>query len=216
MKMNLGEWVRSARQHKGMTQERLGELLHLTKGNISAWEKGRHEPSYDRLVEIAAITGYSLPAPDGPTGASWPLSDELLSALGHASPEILAMVENQSRVAVGLRTIEPGDSFTSGMDAAATFDATMQPDLGDARNEQSLDRGAAFDPDQELREALQGLARQLKRMSPTQRQAMVAELRKLGGTSTWGETRAKTPEELGEQTIDQDAPRRRQTRRVSR
>ncbi|UGA38209.1 helix-turn-helix domain-containing protein [Chromobacterium haemolyticum] len=44
-----------------MTQERLGEAVNKTKGNISAWEKGRHEPSFDQIEAISRITGYPMP-----------------------------------------------------------------------------------------------------------------------------------------------------------
>lgn len=54
----LGEWVRQARRHWGKSQEALGEALSVTKGNVSAWENGRHAPSYQQILEISRITGY--------------------------------------------------------------------------------------------------------------------------------------------------------------
>ncbi|MGR2664297.1 helix-turn-helix transcriptional regulator [Chromobacterium haemolyticum] len=62
--MRLSEWVRAARQHAHLTQERLGELVNKTKGNISAWENGRHEPSFDQIESISRITGYPMPVSD--------------------------------------------------------------------------------------------------------------------------------------------------------
>lgn len=59
--MELKEWIKAARLHKGFTQEQLGVELDLTKGNISGWENGRHEPSYHQLLKIQHITGYPLP-----------------------------------------------------------------------------------------------------------------------------------------------------------
>ena len=209
-----------ARERQDISQEELARRAGVSQGTIGNIESGiRKNPR--ELLAIAAAVGVQplwLKSKKGPVTArvGWPLSDELLSALEHSEIATRLLVENQARLAVGLPTLSSADSLVSGMDAPATFDATTQPDSGDARNEQSLDRGGEFDPDQELRAAIHRLARQLKTMSPTQRQAMVAELRKLEGTSTWGETRGKTPEELGEQTIDQDAPRRSQTKKVSR
>lgn len=58
--MNLNEWVKAARQHAKLTQEQLGERLSLTKGNISGWENGRHQPSFDQVQRIAEITGYTM------------------------------------------------------------------------------------------------------------------------------------------------------------
>jgi phage repressor protein C with HTH and peptisase S24 domain len=58
--MQLKEWVREARKHKGWTQEQLGDAMGVTKGNVSGWENARHEPGYAQLVKIASVTGYSL------------------------------------------------------------------------------------------------------------------------------------------------------------
>lgn len=34
--------------------------MGVTKGNVSGWENGRHEPGYSQLSKIAQLTGYSL------------------------------------------------------------------------------------------------------------------------------------------------------------
>ncbi|MFT3720396.1 helix-turn-helix transcriptional regulator [Pseudorhodoferax sp.] len=59
--MNIKDWVRSARQHAGLTQAQLGEALNVTKGNVSGWENGRHNPSYEQIRAIAQRTGVPLP-----------------------------------------------------------------------------------------------------------------------------------------------------------
>lgn len=61
--MKISNWVKSARDHAKLTQTQLGEPMGLTKGNVSAWEKGRHEPSFDQLKRIAEITSYPEPLP---------------------------------------------------------------------------------------------------------------------------------------------------------
>lgn len=53
-------WVKEARAYGKLTQEKLGELLNLTKSNISAWENARHEPSYAQLRTISSMTGFPL------------------------------------------------------------------------------------------------------------------------------------------------------------
>jgi len=58
--VELKVWIREARKHKGWTQEQLGEALGVTKGNVSGWENGRHEPGYSQLAKIAQETGYPL------------------------------------------------------------------------------------------------------------------------------------------------------------
>jgi transcriptional regulator with XRE-family HTH domain len=59
--MSLSVWVKAARQHGNLTQQALGDALGLSKQNVNAWEKGRHEPGFGQLVKIAQITGLQLP-----------------------------------------------------------------------------------------------------------------------------------------------------------
>jgi transcriptional regulator with XRE-family HTH domain len=58
--VQLNEWIKAARKRAELTQEQLGERLDVTKGNVSAWENGRHQPSYSQLKRIEEITGYPL------------------------------------------------------------------------------------------------------------------------------------------------------------
>lgn len=67
--MDIAKWVRAARSHKGWTQTALGEKLSVTKGNVSGWENGHHEPGFNQVLKIAAETGY--PIDPGP-GDGWP------------------------------------------------------------------------------------------------------------------------------------------------
>lgn len=73
-RMDIGDWIRSARKMAGVNQEQLGEALGVTKGNVSAWENNRHEPSYSQMLKIAERAGWKIPLPGAPTtaGASWP------------------------------------------------------------------------------------------------------------------------------------------------
>ncbi|NYT25905.1 helix-turn-helix transcriptional regulator [Alcaligenaceae bacterium] len=87
--MELNEWIKAARLSKKLTQDQLAEALDLTKGNVSAWEVGRHEPSYGTLVKIIEITGFNGPLPGlgAPivTESEWPfqkVSKEKVVALG--------------------------------------------------------------------------------------------------------------------------------------
>lgn len=77
--MEIKEWVRAARKHKDWTQEQLGDAMGVTKGNVSGWENGRHEPGYSQLARIAQITGFPLsqmdvgarpPQPGGPSAVA--------------------------------------------------------------------------------------------------------------------------------------------------
>jgi transcriptional regulator with XRE-family HTH domain len=74
MEMNINtviaKWVRSAREHAGLSGDQLGTKLALelgtergnTKANISHWENERHQPSMLQMLAVAKITGLRLPA----------------------------------------------------------------------------------------------------------------------------------------------------------
>lgn len=62
--MKVSEWVLAARKHARLSQEKLGEHLGKTKGNVSAWENDRHQPSFVQLRRIAAFTNYPLDKAD--------------------------------------------------------------------------------------------------------------------------------------------------------
>lgn len=71
-RMEIRNWIRAARKKAALTQEQLGERLGVTKGNVSAWENGRHEPSYAQIQEISALAKY--PMPDAQAGEAGPPS----------------------------------------------------------------------------------------------------------------------------------------------
>lgn len=61
MSIDLPKWIRDGRKSKGLTQERLAEGLGLIKQTISHWETGRHAPSYQQVLELAAVFGCQMP-----------------------------------------------------------------------------------------------------------------------------------------------------------
>ncbi len=58
----IAAWVKTARAKSGSSQEALAFELGVTKGNVSAWENGRHKPKLEQVLAIAKITGHALPA----------------------------------------------------------------------------------------------------------------------------------------------------------
>jgi len=65
--MEIGKWVKAARDSRDWSQEELAHQLGRTKANISGWENGRHEPSFGQIMRIAELTGYPL------ADLAWPL-----------------------------------------------------------------------------------------------------------------------------------------------
>lgn len=58
--MDISEWVKAARKHKGLTQPEFAKAMQRSKANVSHWELGKHEPSLSQLKQMSQITGYSL------------------------------------------------------------------------------------------------------------------------------------------------------------
>ena len=59
--MNIGLWVKDARQHAERTQQQVADYLGLSKSNISGIEHGRHKISIERMVELGKWCNYPLP-----------------------------------------------------------------------------------------------------------------------------------------------------------
>lgn len=57
----IATFVREAREALGLSQESLGEIFGCTKGNISGWEKGLHEPRFAVLTELSKRSRVPLP-----------------------------------------------------------------------------------------------------------------------------------------------------------
>jgi|TARA_B100000676_G_scaffold300001_1_gene345084 transcriptional regulator with XRE-family HTH domain len=58
--MSFPERLKAARLALGLTQEQLGDELHVTKSTISAWENGRDSPGFRLLPKLKAVLGVSL------------------------------------------------------------------------------------------------------------------------------------------------------------
>lgn len=61
MNIDVSAWIKAARKSAGLSQEALGERLGRTKGNVSGWENGRHQPSFEQLIQISRETKHPLP-----------------------------------------------------------------------------------------------------------------------------------------------------------
>lgn len=72
--MKISQWLLKARSSAELTQTQLGDALGVTKGNVSAWENDRHEPSWSQMIKISELTGSPLPLPNtvGKNDATWP------------------------------------------------------------------------------------------------------------------------------------------------
>lgn len=101
-RMDIGEWIRTARKLAGVNQEQLGEALGVTKGNVSAWENNRHEPSYSQMLKIAERAGWKIPLPGAPvaTGTAWPFRRITAEQVAALPAEELIRAETMVEVVV--------------------------------------------------------------------------------------------------------------------
>ena len=60
MKLQIGENIRSLRKEKGITQEKLAELLGVTSQSVSRWESGAGYPDMDQLPGLASLFEVSM------------------------------------------------------------------------------------------------------------------------------------------------------------
>jgi len=87
LKEMLGARIRLARQLTGMSQRALGARLGITVQQMNKLERGRSNPSFERMMQIAQITGQSLTPfdvtndTDVPEMAATPASHEIAAIL---------------------------------------------------------------------------------------------------------------------------------------
>ena len=61
MKNNIfGKHLKDLRIEKGLSQQKLGEILGFCNQTISFWESGSREPDLDTLIEIARYFEVSI------------------------------------------------------------------------------------------------------------------------------------------------------------
>lgn len=56
----LAQRIRQAREEAHLSQEELGSAVGVSDKSISAYEKGRAAPPFDKLKKIATATNYPL------------------------------------------------------------------------------------------------------------------------------------------------------------
>jgi len=80
----IGPWVRSARAHKGWTQEALAFELGVSKANVSHWERSNHQPSIEQFLTIWRLTGYT-PQIEG-LPLTWPFPNVSTAEIASLTP----------------------------------------------------------------------------------------------------------------------------------
>lgn len=68
--MELKDWIRAVRLSLKLSQTDFGTRFFVTKGNVSAWEHGRHSPSFDQITRMSQMSGLPLPSGTKPSSES--------------------------------------------------------------------------------------------------------------------------------------------------
>ena len=60
MEISVSENIRRLRKEKGITQEALAEILHISPQSISKWERGDAYPDISMLSPLANYFGVTI------------------------------------------------------------------------------------------------------------------------------------------------------------
>ena len=58
--MSLGENIVALRKKRGLTQEKLAEVIEVSRQSVTKWESGESEPSIDKLIKLSKYFGVSI------------------------------------------------------------------------------------------------------------------------------------------------------------
>lgn len=77
----FGERLKALREHRNLSQDALGKVLHLSQSVIAHYEADRKQPSNDTLKDIADVfnvtTDYLLGRSNNPLPPDWDYADPL-------------------------------------------------------------------------------------------------------------------------------------------
>lgn len=79
--MTLGERIKACRQQAGMSQEKVAELVGISRQAVTKWETNQSAPSTDNLFKLAEIFGTTvdLLLPEKATVEESPIADSATS-----------------------------------------------------------------------------------------------------------------------------------------
>jgi SOS-response transcriptional repressor LexA len=107
--MDIGQWIKASRTAAGMGQEQLGAQLGVTRGNVSAWENNRHEPSIGQLFLIQKVTKSPFEIPGMP-GVSLPVKNVAAAEIGNRRIPLISSVQAGLMIEA-IEPFPPGGAF---------------------------------------------------------------------------------------------------------
>lgn len=107
--MDIGQWIKASRTAAGMGQEQLGASLGVTRGNVSAWENNRHEPSLGQILQIQKVTRSQFQIPGIPA-ATHPAQNVTAAEIGTRRVPLISSVQ-AGRMTEAIDPFPPGGAF---------------------------------------------------------------------------------------------------------
>ncbi len=77
--MSLGTRIRDARQRRGLSQEKVAELVGVSRQAVAKWESGQSAPSTENLLRLAEVLGTTADLLMAPTEPEPALTEAQLS-----------------------------------------------------------------------------------------------------------------------------------------
>jgi len=118
--MRFGERIRSLRIEHGLTQDKLGKKLNLSKSNISKYESDKVEPSLEIVKGLAILFGVSIDYllgvsddKNGLTGINNNIKSEKIDISGLSSENIQNIKEYIGLIKSKYSNIKPSDKKTT-------------------------------------------------------------------------------------------------------
>ncbi|WP_142415465.1 helix-turn-helix domain-containing protein [Hathewaya massiliensis] len=90
-----GDRIKNERRNLKLTQEQLGEKVHVTKQSVSKWENGTNLPEPPILNELAKIFDCTVDYLLGNTDVRNRLESSLFDGTGHTSKALNKLFDNE-------------------------------------------------------------------------------------------------------------------------
>ena len=152
-KGQYADFVIGVRKALTWTQEQLAEEFGKSKGNISAWENNRHNPSLAQMQRMSLLSGIPLPGTAEPQGmydvTESPDVKRLIMAFGWLTDEqqksILRDLESKAEANKAIsRQLGPRWEFKSDQHVAAHIKPAPASKPRSKKKGTSRDLGSAF------------------------------------------------------------------------
>ena len=100
--MTLGEKLKSRRTALGLSQEKIAELVGVSRQAVTKWENDQSMPSCDNLMALASIYGVSLDELAGDKQNGWQKENKIL----HTNLTLIAIIAQAAALNTLIQPVE--------------------------------------------------------------------------------------------------------------